>query len=434
MIVTRRDILKSLGSAAAFYSLPDLFGFTNLAQAQSSDLGKQTAKFFVLIRMDGGWDVTLSMDPKIHEDGSTNKDMFIEYAPDEILIHRGLKLGPAISPLFKHKDDIAVINGILMNTSDNGHEASLNYLTTGNGEGKAPSLPVELAISTDSGPFGVVFHGEVQLVERKMMLSAVQDLLSLKDSVNLKLIQGVLGRLGKKTDFQKSLDQFLSNSEITDELVAQLIEREQLIQQASNNNEYYNKAALVLAAAFISGASNQGQIDINADLDSHSNHIGIHKNNQETAWRSVSDIFDIFKATPYGNSGESLFDRTTFAVISEFSRTPFLNSSDGKDHNPLTNSVVLAGRNIRGGQSVGASHLIKRSQAPYGEAQHVALPIDFKSGEVARSRKQGEDDNFDFITPDRVVATIAKAAGADPELFESTKINDKVLKTILGNG
>jgi uncharacterized protein (DUF1501 family) len=45
-------------------------------------------------------------------------------------------------------------------------------------------------------------------------------------------------------------------------------------------------------------------------------------------------------------------------VISEFARTPALNGARGKDHNPMTNSVLFAGHGIQKGKTVRASLLI----------------------------------------------------------------------------
>ena len=104
------------------------------------------------------------------------------------------------------------------------------------------------------------------------------------------------------------------------------------------------------------------------------------------AWDIVDDFFTTFKKIPYGNNGASLFDHTTFMVSNEFARTPYLNSSDGKDHNPLTNSLLFAGKGIQGGQVIGGSHLITRNQSPISDAYHIALPIDYSTGEVTHQQ------------------------------------------------
>jgi hypothetical protein len=423
--MNRRLFIKSASATGLLHAMPDFFGGNSVfASTQPADENH----FFVFIRVPSGWDVTLSLDPQVHKNSSSQTDMFIEYRPEDIIVKDNLRFGPALKPLAPHMKDVAIINGILMNTADNGHDASLLYISTGDGAGNAPSLPVEIANSTDCGPLGVVFSGNVQTLDRKIMVTTVDSVLNIKDFVRLQSLEGFFKNVNRDSDLSGSLKSLINNSHITDRLTKNLSERENKFEQSSDMNL---RDGHIIASAFLSGASNSAQIDIFADLDSHSNHEGEHLNTQLQAWQTISDIFNIFKSTEYGNSGETLFSRTTFAVVSEFSRTPALNSSKGKDHNPLTNSVLLAGRNIVGGKSIGASHLITRAQSRLGQPQHVALPIDYSTGELALTKKKAEAPNFRFITPDRVVATIATAIGVDRNKFKSTSLEGPVLQRVI---
>ena len=47
-------------------------------------------------------------------------------------------------------------------------------------------------------------------------------------------------------------------------------------------------------------------------------------------------------------------ERTVVLVSSEFARTPLLNGDNGKDHHPW-NSLMVVGKNVRGGVTVGVS-------------------------------------------------------------------------------
>ena len=112
-------------------------------------------------------------------------------------------------------------------------------------------------------------------------------------------------------------------------------------------------------------------------------------------------------------------------VISEFLRTPFLNPSKGKDHNPLTNSVSLAGRGIRGGTVVGESQLIERKRSATGVPLHMALPIHFDSGRVVKEPGQGG-----FIYPENLAMTLAAVMGVKPGNFASVPGDTKVIPGI----
>jgi hypothetical protein len=50
-----------------------------------------------------------------------------------------------------------------------------------------------------------------------------------------------------------------------------------------------------------------------------------------------------------------LFDRTLIVFAGEFGRTPFSQGSDGRDHNPMGFSVMLAGGGLRGGMVYGGT-------------------------------------------------------------------------------
>jgi uncharacterized protein (DUF1501 family) len=50
-----------------------------------------------------------------------------------------------------------------------------------------------------------------------------------------------------------------------------------------------------------------------------------------------------------------LFDRTLIVFAGEFGRTPFSQGSDGRDHNPMGFSVMMAGGGLRGGTVYGST-------------------------------------------------------------------------------
>ncbi len=97
--------------------------------------------------------------------------------------------------------------------------------------------------------------------------------------------------------------------------------------------------------------------------------------------------------------------------MSEWSRTPALNAAKGKDHNPFTNSVLLAGRGIRGGSVVGASKLIPRKKTGTGMPDLIAAPYDYKAQKIATG-----PEGASFIYPENVIQTVGQIFG-NPENF-----------------
>jgi hypothetical protein len=120
----------------------------------------------------------------------------------------------------------------------------------------------------------------------------------------------------------------------------------------------------------------------------------------------IHQIFTYFKSIEWQQSGQSLFDKTLFVITSEFSRTPYLNSARGKDHNPMTNSVILAGSGVKGGSTLGGSRLITAAQSKSNFAYHMGRPIDKSSGLIA-----GGKENSMFIFPEMVLMTIGQILG-----------------------
>jgi uncharacterized protein (DUF1501 family) len=75
--------------------------------------------------------------------------------------------------------------------------------------------------------------------------------------------------------------------------------------------------------------------------------------------KDVAAALDYLAATPYDET-RSLLDFTTVMINSEMSRTMRQLAADsvdrtGTDHNPFTNTVLLAGKDVRGGLVLGAS-------------------------------------------------------------------------------
>ena len=87
-----------------------------------------------------------------------------------------------------------------------------------------------------------------------------------------------------------------------------------------------------------------------ADLwDTHAKHFPLLRDR-------LSPAFDVgFSALLDDLAENGLLDGTLVVVMSEFGRTPKINSNGGRDHWPGCNAVILAGAGIRGGAVLGTS-------------------------------------------------------------------------------
>ena len=108
--------------------------------------------------------------------------------------------------------------------------------------------------------------------------------------------------------------------------------------------------ATSLGNAFRSGLTTSVSINPFGGFDTHSDNT-----QQNTQWDRVFTYLGALMtglSTQAGVVAPTLLEETTIVVCSEFGRTPELNGDNGKDHHPFT-SMVIAGKNVRGGQTVG---------------------------------------------------------------------------------
>jgi len=96
-------------------------------------------------------------------------------------------------------------------------------------------------------------------------------------------------------------------------------------------------------------------------------------------------------------AGSTLLDETVVAVVSEMSRTPLLNSGDGKDHWPYASAMLLGG-GLLGGRVLGGT-----------DDALVGLPVDLSTGAPDSGGRPLDSTAF--------VAGLLSALGVDPEAW-----------------
>lgn len=410
----RRNFLKASGALGL---LPLIPASSKLAIAQPT--GTPNGQFFVLMRAISGWDITLGLDPWTDATKPLETDMFVEYDPATLkTIVPGMKIGPAAEMLMNYPGEFSIINGVFQSQIDNGHGASLTYMSSGSTVAATPTLPVELARSTYEGDFGVLFNGNLEMGDRAVVTSTLNELEALPQRADLSSLLQALVSGGGSGYYFEALKKVVASSGSVKLFI-------------KNLTDFALKdwtEGQVMAAAFMSDVASCAQFDLTTfNLDTHGNHAGNHLDQQTQMWNKVDEVLKIFKATPYGTSGETLFDRTTFMVISEFSRTPALNAAGGKDHNPMTNSVLLGGRGVVGGKVVGASKLVKASESADGASYHIAYPIDYATCEVQYTRTE----QARMIFPENVIETVATIMNVDRNIFRSTPAGTLPLSVLI---
>jgi uncharacterized protein (DUF1501 family) len=366
--VTRRTLLQLGAATAAALATP--WPFKRLAMAASG-----APHFLVAMIADGGWDVTQVFDVHDPLDDTDGVDVDVPTAisglpPSEIAVASGLTYmsnpatRPAVDAFFsKWATRTAIVNGF--GTRSTSHTQSMQLTLTGyldptradfavmaaHHNGADLPLP-HLLLSGDS--FGGNFAGLSGRLGRQMRQAFAYD--SLED--------GRLAVSGVSEAFvQQALEYDRLLAETRSEAVTGKLAEyadangraDRLARLASSLNiNSSNGTALgtSLAQAFRSGMTTSITLSAGGGFDTHSDNT-----EQNGRFNNVFTLLDGLVsqlAVEPGVVAPTMLDETTVVLCSEFARTPLLNGDAGKDHHPW-NSMLLVGKNVRGGSTVGAS-------------------------------------------------------------------------------
>lgn len=159
-----------------------------------------------------------------------------------------------------------------------------------------------------------------------------------------------------------------------------------------NYDSAAGRAALV-AIALKQGIAQCVSMNLVGGLDTHFGTQVAHAQRQREGWNALADLVDDLRKSMHP-SGGTFLDHTTFLVFSEFSRTPLINGSGGRDHH-ISSSALLIGAGIK-------HNLV------FGRAGDINMA----PGVV--NRKTGLPDPKGMnILPEDVIATVLASAGLD---------------------
>lgn len=400
----RRTFLSTaLGTTAGFLSgvwagrsiLP--LGRRGLASVGAAT--NQNSGFLVVMEISGGADSVLGLEPKKYSRSLLERDIWLGYREQDILMPLpGIFLGPAAAPIARYASRMAIINGIVMNDVDVGHDAALRLALTGLESSYSLGSEHVAIQPPDHWPKGLLTVGvsmnSVDTHPRATLTSVTLNPGNRDFPLNSASQLGALpvGSAINQSDLDRS---FLRMNQARGLLVSGT----QIFDQCILNGR--NALSSLAAASF--GAGIAGGLHarlpfspVAGYLDSHEGHPQVHLPAQLGCWNDVADLLLALEQTPHQQG--SLLDATTVVVLSEFSRTPTLNERQGKDHNPLTNSIALFGRGVKGGTRIGESTVISAARSQTQNALLMGTPYNFGA-------TQG------LIRPKHVTRTIAHLLG-----------------------
>ncbi len=396
----RRTFLKVLGSvgAAGFASQPLLRAFADPPVASD--------EFFVLIHASGGWDVTLSLDPRnerrgLIEPGSTDT---IDTAPIrlwrdapldadsstfEIIQPAGssLRLGPAIGRLAEMPDRLTVINGLAMNTVS--HTDGTFFAATGRhlagGKPVASSIDTMLAnefgretlLPTVSVSYPSTYVGDdLDARVAPLRVSSVDTLSRMLNRSNVNTTAA--DRLAVTALLTEEARELGARSWYREEIEGMGLQLQALPRMLSPDvQQIFNASALAMAQPTLSssGMRFQGRAAVNcafaveamkrnlvrcvsfasASHDTHNNNYRNQALIQQELFDTLAALVRALDAAPHPTlMGQRLADHTHILVVSDFCRTPQINLTMGRDHYPNGSALVISPK-FRGNTSFGSA-------------------------------------------------------------------------------
>lgn len=396
MAPSRRNILTGAlsfgGGLAAFGGLRPL---VRLASATTQP--NLADKYYIFCYFAGGWDVLLGLDPRDPDLFTPEKrletgidpgyDRFIGPTLSPVSLGDGVTVGPFYGSMANWIDRTAIVRGMSMDTLT--HEAGLRRFLTGKppsgllarGSSMNTALAAQLGIEAPIPNLTMnceTYNEDQPAYASALQVKSVDDLLRVLRPGDFDLEPNARARVEELLAHQEACGISQTSPTRLDAYDFRLGARD-LVQQ--NLDELFdfaagsaemtdlrarygftgtslataNAAAAMAATAITSGITRCCSITVATSLDTHyDDWWRFHGTRQQAGFDLVAALADDLSSREYQGTGTSWLDHTVIVGFSEFSRTPLINASTGRDH-WLGNACFLLGGGIRGGQVIGAS-------------------------------------------------------------------------------
>lgn len=295
-----------------------------------------------------------------------------------------ISLGPSAHALARHAPKLAVVNGIWMGPTDLGHPFAAQYMTSGRTQERAPHAAALVATARIADDRFLVINGPIERGDVS---------LKILQTVNIK--NGLVDQSGGASGFVRAYTKRGSHLEGHQAFVRnrEAIEKYNVVRRAltpekvepSERNgivppimtfaggEHDDIAAVAaLSAGLASIVQLDWSLDDGGSVDNHVLYKEIHPVSQRNRWDRFGRFLDRMELL-------KLLENTLVLAVTEFTRTPAMNSNQGKDHNYSDNSVVFAGAGIKGGTVLGG-HRLFGAEGSRSASQLSGEFVDFADG------------------------------------------------------
>lgn len=352
----RRQFLKQLTAGGAAFGLTGGHVF-----AAPEDY---TGRFFVTIQVDGAWDVSSFCDPKMNQSGERTINQWAKKG--EIEEAGNIRYAPVANNrdfFRKYYRDMLVINGIDAQT--NSHSTGVLHNWSGRNSAGYPSLTALHALANAPDlPLAYMNFGGYAETARLIRYTRLK---------NIGSMLSVLSPNALSWDRERNIrdPEMLSIVQRRQqERLQRLRQRETLLpRQEYTMDAYYdarrNASKLADLSAYIPPKDElEGEVRVNSDVtsdlraqaqiallafkagvgcsaDLHLGGFDTHANHDQQHYPLLGHLTDSIDYFWNYASSLGIADRVTLMVTSDFARTPYYNSGNGKDHWPIGSALFM---------------------------------------------------------------------------------------------
>lgn len=396
--------------------------------------GASADRFLITVNASGGWDPTSLMDPKGNaprSDGLGPVNNFsasaiksagnLVYAPYSDLIEAPDEgsAGHFDNFFAKHHERLLVINGI--DTQTNGHDSGRRFVWSGQLQEGYPTVAALAAAPYAEQPMAFISNGGYDFTASLVAPVRTADAstfsqLAYPNSMfpnNEALLAAGFQSASTYELVQQARSERLTRLRLAETLPKRQLQMDQLATARSSDvgletllgylpeevSSGLKGQAEVALAAFASGLAVSATLNISG-FDTHGDHDQDHTDSLTALLEGIDHLWEQIEL-------RGLQDKVTVIVGSDFGRTPFYNSGEGKDHWNIT-SILAMGAGITGNRVIGGT-----------DANFEALAINPDTLEL--------DSNGIIMTPQHVHRALRDFLGVQTELDKLFPISVEAL-------
>ncbi len=400
--------------------------------------------FLLQIILEAGADFTYLFDARPL--AMTAAGLIQNYIGEDPIVYTGANGGACLrtkltDPLLPHRSRFSVVNGVMMAPTFEGHEQNMNLFFTGNPFGGDSFIPLLNWESASAAPLdgiqnGYTFadlrnHGRVvplQAAAADSLTGMLNGLPVLRPSDSLAAhirtrMQANGSGPGRFSAGSRRMMTSFDGMEGLHDKMNRLL-------PATPGGDEETQFVDFLSQLFKHNVTRSAVWVTNENFDTHdSNSAKAQPAVFAAVAARLAKVFELLASTPF-DSKRSMFDVTTVMVTSEFGRTMRIEGNaigeTGTNHNPFSNTVLLAGKGIRGGQVIGASDFASAGETLSGahlqkDPRRICLmarPFDFALGRP-RVDLPAAFDVEDYLNIGSVVNTIF-------EMFHVDRVHSRI--------